>query len=50
MEKKDFITIEAFGSQSDAGVCGPDGCSIVEHKKKDKIKKNETEKKEHQTR
>ncbi|MCC4328665.1 hypothetical protein LMB39_10325 [Limosilactobacillus reuteri] len=32
-EKINFSSLESVGSQADAGICGPDGCSIEDHRR-----------------
>lgn len=32
-EKNNFSSLEIVGDQTDAGICGPDGCSIEDHRK-----------------
>lgn len=33
-DNKKFDSITMFGSDKDAGVCGPEGCSLADHQKK----------------
>ena len=32
-EKADFSFLKIVGTETSSGVCGPDGCSIEEHRK-----------------
>lgn len=34
MSNKTFDEIKIIGSTDDAGICGPNGCSIADHQKK----------------